>query len=949
MRYALIEPYAYAVIKWNPKTESLTYTIIEPPLTKKEKEKLEKLKNLIIDLLDINLMDVKNISEVQNYLKEKLDRIISDYDIKLTDVEYNKILYYIYRDFLGLERIEPLMHDPEIEDISCDGAGIPIFIFHRKYGSLRTNIVFEDNEELNRFITKLAQRCGKHISVAEPLLDGALPDGSRLQATFSAGGDIATRGSTFTIRKFSKDPLTIVDFMRFGTIPALISAYLWVAIEYRKSILIAGGTATGKTSALNALSLFIHPEAKIVSIEDTPELRLPHEHWIAKIARPGYGPEGAGGKKKGEISMFDLLKAALRERPDVIVVGEVRGEEAYVLFQGMASVPGKEEVFVIKPDNSAGLMKIKDLYGRSLNGWKALSVDVEKKKVTIAPIRRCEKHLGKTLMYEIITNSGKRIKVSNDHSVFTLNSHGMEAIPVDSLKPGDEICVLGESISDYRKEKTLNLIELLPNSRVLAPKLVGKAVRKIGWEKANKICGVKSINDYYRKENCSALKADKFKKLMEEAGVEWKPKDVIIKFDNKSEQFKGEIRITRELLRLLGYFISEGTLNTANKNNSIALYNKNKTILKDMEKCIIKVTGKKPKKRTTKGFGSSTELRFNHKVLFELLKKECKHGSRNKKIPSFLFGLAKEEIGEFLSALYAGDGSINKKHVSYCTISEKLAKDLSMLLLSLKINPHIYQVMEKGKKLYFVEFHSAKDFENFNTYVKPVGKKINKKKGRKSTHSPIITDTIKEIRKKRCSPNQAFYDLNVPGLQTFTGGLGGVVLHNTGHQGLATLHAESVEAVINRLMTRPINLSPGLLQHLDIVLVMGFSRIKGIDIRRVKEVVEITGVDPETGKPLTNQLFRWVPANDYFEFSSDRSYVLNEIIEEKGIPEESIWEEIRRRADILEWMKKENIRYYKDVGRIIATYYKNPEEILKRVYSSKLSSLKKNENKGEEK
>ena len=492
-RYPLIEPYAYAVIKWNEEIEALSYTVIEPPLTKKEKEKLETLRGLIIDLLDVNLMDVKNIREVQKYLKQKLNQMIQDYEINLTEVEYNKILYYIYRNFLGLDKIEPLMQDPSIEDISCDGVNIPIFVYHRKYGSLKTNIVFKTQEELNKFISKLAQRSGKHISVAEPLLDGALPDGSRLQATYSSGKDIAMRGSTFTIRKFTKDPLTITDFINFGTIPSLIAAYLWLIIEYHNSVLISGGTATGKTSTLNALSLFLPPEAKIVSIEDTPELRLPHEHWIAKVARMGYGPEGETGRRKGEVSMFDLLKAALRERPDEIIVGEVRGSEAYVLFQGMA----------------------------------------------------------------------------------------------------------------------------------------------------------------------------------------------------------------------------------------------------------------------------------------------------------------------------------------------------------------------------------------------------------------------------------------------------------TGHAGLATIHAESIEAVINRLTTPPINLSAGLLQHLDVVMIMGFSRIKGIDVRRVKQVVEVIGVDDKTNKPITNTLFKWIPAGDYFEFASDRSYLLNKIIEEKGVPEKSIWEEIERRQAILEWMKKENIRYYKDVGKIVANYYKNPEEVMKKINESK--------------
>ncbi len=482
--YPLIEPFAYAKIYWNDEEGSLKYEVIEPPLSMEEQAKLKKIEELIIDLLDINLMEVRDPDKIKNYLKEKTDQIIRDYGIYLTDVEYNKILYYIYRDFIGLGKIEPLMKDVEIEDISCDGAGIPIYIFHRKYGSMKTNVVFENPEELNNFIIKLAQRCGKHVSVAEPILDGALPDGSRVSATYSPEKDIAIKGSTFTIRKFTKDPLTITDLINFGTLPPLIAAYLWMAIEFKKSILISGGTATGKTSFLNALCMFIEPEAKIVSIEDTPELNLPHEHWIAKIARPGYSTTSIG-----EVSMFDLLKAALRERPDYIIVGEVRGAEAYVLFQAMA----------------------------------------------------------------------------------------------------------------------------------------------------------------------------------------------------------------------------------------------------------------------------------------------------------------------------------------------------------------------------------------------------------------------------------------------------------TGHAGLATIHAESIDAVMNRLQTPPINLSPGLIQHLDLVLIMTHARIKGIDVRRLKEVIEIVDIDIKTGKPIINQLFRWNPVGDYFEFSSDRSYIINAIIEEKGLSEESVWAEIRRRERILEWLKENNIRYYKDVGKIIAEYYKNPEKVLERI------------------
>jgi len=245
--------------------------------------------------------------------------------------------YFIKRDFIGLGPVEPMFQDMSIEDISCDGTNIPIYIYHRdpKFGSLRTTVAFADEDNLNSFVMKLAQRCGRSISVADPLLDGALPDGSRVQATFGTG--ISIKGSNFTIRKFTKDPLTFADLVNYGTVSAEMLAYLWIAIEHGKSILIAGPTACGKTTLLNSLSLFIRPELKIISIEDTPELRLPHENWVSQVSRTGFGPEGVSGKKLGEISLFDLLKASLRQRPDEIIVGEVRGKEAYVLFQQIAT------------------------------------------------------------------------------------------------------------------------------------------------------------------------------------------------------------------------------------------------------------------------------------------------------------------------------------------------------------------------------------------------------------------------------------------------------------------------------------------------------------------------------------------------------------------------------------------------------------------------------------
>ena len=218
------------------------------------------------------------------------------------------------------------MKDPLLEDISCDGNKVPLFLYHRRYRNIKTNISFE-SDVLNSLAITLAQRSGKHISAGSPMVDATLPDGSRLQLTL--GTEVTTRGTSFTIRKFREEPFSPVELMENGTFNADALVYFWLAIENNKSLLFIGGTASGKTTSLNAVSLFIPPVSKVVSIEDTREITLHHDNWIASVTREALTEGG------NAINMFDLLKAAMRQRPEYILVGEVRGSEAQTLFQAM--------------------------------------------------------------------------------------------------------------------------------------------------------------------------------------------------------------------------------------------------------------------------------------------------------------------------------------------------------------------------------------------------------------------------------------------------------------------------------------------------------------------------------------------------------------------------------------------------------------------------------------
>jgi len=428
--YPLNEPFAYAKILKNEETLEKYYKVIEPYLTEDEQEILNSLWEELMKNLDKRLDEI-NPDELRNYLFNQINAIISNVEINISDVSQKKIMYYILRESLGYGKIDAIMHDPNIEDISCDGAGIPIFLYHRKYGSVRCNIDFRDEEELSLFVVKLAQKCGKHISIAEPMLDASLPDGSRIQMTLSK--EITTKGSTFTIRKFRADPFTPTDLIYLNTVSSEIMAYYWLAVENRVNLLVAGSTASGKTTLLNAISLFIPRDAKIVSIEETREINLPHPNWIPGVSRSGFG-EVKANRMVGEIDMYDLMKAALRQRPEYIIVGEIRGNEAYVLFQAMAT--GHSTYSTIHSDSIKSL--IHRLEGKPISIPRVMlkSLDVVSihisAKVNGKRVRRCKKVVEiidiDPTTKEVLTNEVFNWNPVEDKFIYSGKSYILEGI-----------------------------------------------------------------------------------------------------------------------------------------------------------------------------------------------------------------------------------------------------------------------------------------------------------------------------------------------------------------------------------------------------------------------------------------------------------------------------------------------------------------------------------------
>jgi archaeal flagellar protein FlaI len=331
---AVNPPYSYSRVSYNDRTKEYLYEVIEPQLSAHEKQLVVHLKSTLTTIIGGDVVSMST-ADKRAFLRGQAEEYFRSREVTLSPLSLERVIYYVLRDFVGYGPVDALILDPEVEDISCDGVDVPLFIFHAKYESVKTNVTFADEDSLNSFIVMLGQRCTKAVSVSAPILDGTTPEGHRVQATYSR--EVTTRGASFTIRRFKERPFTPVDLVAMGSASEEMVAYFWLAAEQGESVIICGGPAAGKTSTLNAIALFIPPTSKIVSIEDTREVNLPHENWIPGATRSGTGDRGPDGKAAGEVDMFDLVRAALRQRPNYIIVGEVRGKETYTMFQAMAT------------------------------------------------------------------------------------------------------------------------------------------------------------------------------------------------------------------------------------------------------------------------------------------------------------------------------------------------------------------------------------------------------------------------------------------------------------------------------------------------------------------------------------------------------------------------------------------------------------------------------------
>lgn len=480
LTYPVRPPYAFVRIFFSPESGELLYHALEPTLKSGEKEQLVQIRERMEGMMAHEELPIEEGTSLEDspalleFIRKKFLDAIDLYDIPVPERRRPVLLYYLRRELVGLGRTDSVLRDPFLEDISCLGPRVPLYVFHRVFGSLKTNLKYDSEIELNRYIFRLAQIAGKHISIYQPILDATLQDGSRINLTL--GTEVTRKGSTFSVRKFAQDPVSPIDLLKFGSVSAFELAYFWTLVEHHRSLLISGGTAAGKTTFLNAICMFIRPEDKIVSIEDTPEIQIDHQNWIQSVARTGYGMTSGGGgasgvsglssthaaKQSGSVTLFDLLVAALRQRPEYVIVGEVRGVESFTLFQAISV--GHASLSTIHAGSIAELLHRVENEPMNIPRvlFQALDAVAFPAQVTVG-LNRVRRVRGVTEILEIdattkelLTNDAFRWEPSTDSFSYLGRSFVLEAI---AQRSGRSLDVLTEEVR--RKERYLQLMEKL--------------------------------------------------------------------------------------------------------------------------------------------------------------------------------------------------------------------------------------------------------------------------------------------------------------------------------------------------------------------------------------------------------------------------------------------------------------------------------------------------------
>ena len=803
------------------------------------------------DIMNLLYFEPPEVEESERFFEsvvKRLEELLVKYSAIYAGARVNFVRYYLLREALGYGVIDPLMRDPHIEDVSCNGYYKPVYVWHTNFEYVETTMRIPERD-LDRLVLKLAHISGKHLSIANPIVDAILPGGHRLAATYRK--EVTTTGSSFTIRKFREKPISIVELIKLGTIDPYIAAYSWVMMEHKRNGMILGVTGAGKTTLLNAVATLIHPNYKVVTIEDTPELRLPLPNWVQLVAREF----AASSDFLTSITLFDLVKLSLRYRPEIIMVGEVRGEEAYVLFQAMASVSYDTPIMVRDSSGRVSLVRIGDLVDRfyepgeeriakPVRGLWVLSHDGF--RVTWKPLRYVLRHSVDEI-YRIIGESGVELRATGSHSVFVLDPESLEVKVkrVDELSKGDLLLTpAGISPQDTHDAiegedaftAALSIAEYCGEGRIRNTLNISKQARSVVLHGVTHIRGV-MVRQGFR------------------GGLNYIPSDIWVSSPSVvASFFKG-----------LNY-----GLHGVNDGSTVSCSTRDERLAQELV-WLARLKGFDAKVRHIVKGG-----RKHYKVIIIL---DVDTRSYMARIP----------VKPLL----------------------RIVKSVSAVV------PGRFKYLEKND---FVGIEEARAVINWAKSQGVIRDGLNRliRRVEEFVSGNLRPVAVIDVRKE--AYHGYVYDVSVPGSESFMGGNVPVLLHNTGHGGVSTMHAESIESAVERLTSPPMNIPRSYIPLIHFAMMIRRVDKGGKAARRVTNVWEIRDYNDYL------EVFRWRASRDVFERRLEDSVTLKRIAEDliDRPVEELLYREIPIRALLFHNMAKKGLLSFKNVAEVISRYYNDP-------------------------
>lgn len=978
-RYPVNNPFAYAEISESPLGVK-RYFLDEVPLTRAE----AGIYSYLLDTLEAELTVPRSEVNPRTYFAEQARRIILKYSIRVPATSWSKIIYFAERDLVGFGVLDGPLKDAQIEDISIDGSAKPIFVYHKAYETLETNVTIPDDVALDGLITRLSHMAGKHVSTAFPIVQGTLPGRHRLIATFRK--EVSPMGSSATIRKFREDPLTIIDMINLNLLDHTLAAYTWLLMQNRSTAIVVGATGAGKTTLLNAILTLTRLNTKLVTIEEVQEINVPHQNWTPLVARESYA---ATEEKAGEVSLFDLVKAAMRMRPDILVVGEVRGEEAYVLFQaistghgGLCLPPWERLPVIINGSNS--LLTMQELVDSqwdqstvSSNGQCEISVpkgevlvpsfDVASNRMGHARVRRLSRRKYNGKLLTIKTTGGNAATVTEDHPMLVLREGKVVRVPAKELLPDDLLTCVDELPMSKTSiiQREIDLVDEVIR-KGLQTHVVVRNVRDLLYSgkraELAEVLGVRarSVDDYRKKDY---LPFEKYT-MLRDANRQRR----FLRFRKSPHQVPAVLPLDRSFSRLLGFYLAEGHATKHRIDFSFNL--KEMGFAREVQDALASCFGMRS--RVKQSGPNAIQVIIKDRLVSLIFSTILGAGtdSYTKRVPGIALKMEPDLVKELLDTYFQGDGSAfmgkdGRPSFQTTTASKDLAYGVFYLMLS--IGYHLNVGLDKR---YGNSVLTVSGGENFRRFVEEfnAGRRLrgavlkgNPGAAEKVPMEYVVNRTPNQLMYTRMAEGNRFvskqvldrmglarpngvyfapiqtieeewysgyvYDLfEVENSHTFVHGFG-IISSN------CTLHADDEASAVQRLISAPMNVPLAFLPFLDLVFV----------VRRIstptasgsfKAVRRIISVDEIINERESVQTFRWDATTDTFKaISLEKSPRIMKLASESGFEPSRLVDEIERRAVVLKWIQQKGIRNFKEVSPQLDYYISRPEEVYQRALS----------------